>query len=147
MKLHRAVLFLAALLLTTQSLAQPAQLVQQTSAYPAGSTPATISATGTTGATVATLAAVTGKTTFLCGFTIRANATAAATGTATVAGVITATMSFVQWTAALASGIGVVEHTFSPCIPASAVSTTIVITSAAPGAGGTVSVAGWGYQQ
>ena len=36
---------------------------------------------------------------------------------------------------------------FLPCIPSSAINTNIVVTSAAPGAGGTVSVTAWGYTQ
>lgn len=115
--------------------------------YPNGATPLTASATGTTGATTATLAGVAGKTTYLCGFSIRANATAAATGTATVTGIITGTLSFVQWTAALASGIGITEPPLgSTCIPASGTNQAIAVISAAPGSGGTVSVAAWGYQ-
>lgn len=115
--------------------------------YPAGASPITASATGTTAATSATLAATAGKTTYLCGFSIRANATAAATGEASVTGTITGTMNFLQWTAPLASGIGTVEpHIGQNCIPASSTNTAIVVTSAAPGAGGTVSVTVWGYQ-
>lgn len=117
------------------------------SAYPTGASPVTASATGTTGATTATLPAASGKTTYLCGFSIRANATAAATGNATVTGTVSGTLNFTQWTAPLASGIGITEPQIgSPCIPASAQNTSISIVSAAPGAGGTVSVAAWGYQ-
>jgi hypothetical protein len=108
--------------------------------------PETISATGTTGATTATLAAAVGKTTYICGFAIRANATAAATGNATVTGTITGTMNFTQWTAPLASGIGLVEERFWPCVAASATNTTIAVVSAAPGSGGVVSVSAWGFQ-
>jgi hypothetical protein len=113
--------------------------------YPATAVPITASATGTTAATTATLTNVSGHTTYICGFSIRANATAAATGNATVTGVITATMNFTQWTAPNASGLGVTEEIFSPCIPASAVSTSIAVVSAAPGTGGVVSVSAWGY--
>lgn len=112
-----------------------------------GGIPETISATGTTGATTATLATAAATTTYICGFSIRANATAAATGNATVTGTITGTMNFTQWTAPNASGVGVTEEIFSPCIPASAVNTTIAVVSAAPGTGGVVSVSAWGYQQ
>ena len=116
--------------------------------YPANSTPITASATGTTAATTATLAGVAGKTTYLCGFSILANATAAATGNATVTGTITGTLNFTQWTAPLASGIGVVQpNIMGPCIPAIAVNTGIAVISAAPGSGGTVSVTAWGFQQ
>ena len=115
------------------------------SPYPLTAVPITASATGTTAATTATLTNVTGHTTYICGFSIRANATAAATGNATVTGTITATMNFTQWTAPLASGLGVTEEVFSPCVPASAVSTSIAVVSAAPGSGGVVSVSAWGY--
>lgn len=116
------------------------------SPYPAGATPITISATGTTLATAATLAGTSGKTTFLCGFNARSNATAAATGNLTVAGTITGTLNFTHWTAPLASGLGITEPMMTPCVPASAVNTGIVITSPAAGAGGTNSVSAWGYQ-
>lgn len=118
-----------------------------TSLYPAGAVPITASNTGTTAATTATLAGTAGKTTYLCGFSIRANATAAATGNATVTGTVSGTLNFTQWTAPLASGIGTTEPPIGPaCIPASAANTGIAVISAAPGAGGVVSVAGWGYQ-
>jgi hypothetical protein len=112
-----------------------------------GGIPETASATGTTAATTATLATAAATTTYICGFSIRANATAAATGNATVTGTITGTLNFTQWTAPLASGLGVTEETFTPCIPASAVNTSIAVVSAAPGTGGVVSVSAWGYQQ
>lgn len=114
--------------------------------YPVGATPYTATATGTTAATTATLAGASSVTTYLCGFSIRANATAAATGNATVTGVITATMNFTQWTAPNASGIGVTEMVFAPCVPASATNTSIAVVSAAPGTGGVVSVTAWGYK-
>jgi hypothetical protein len=121
----------------------PAQINQ----YPFGAIPITASATGTTGATTATLAAsVTGRTTYICGYSIRANATAATTVTNTITGVITATLSSVMWVAPAASGLGVDEQIFSPCIPASATNTGIAIVSGAPGTGGSVSSKGWGYQ-
>ena len=111
-------------------------------------TPVTISATGTTAATTATLPAVAGKTTYLCGFSIRANATAAATGNATVTGTISGTLNFTQWTAPLASGLGVTEPNIGNiCIPGSAVNTAINVISAAPGTGGVVSVSAWGYNE
>lgn len=116
-------------------------------AFPTGSTPITASATGTTAATTATLTGVAGKTTYLCGLSIRANATAAATGNATVTGTISGTLNFTQWTAPLASGLGITEPPIGPaCIPASAANTGIAVVSAAPGAGGTVSVTAWGYR-
>jgi hypothetical protein len=119
--------------------------VDSISPYPATAVPITASATGTTAATTATLTAVTGHTTYICGFSIRANATAAATNNATVTGTISGTLNFTQWTAPLASGLGVTEEAFVPCIPASAVTTSIAVVSGAPGSGGVVSVTAWGY--
>lgn len=111
-----------------------------------GATPVTASATGTTAATTATIPAVAGKTAFLCGFSIRANATAAATGNATVIGLVTGTLNFTQWTAPLASGLGIVEPPLGPgCIGASAQNVEIDVVSAAPGSGGVVSVSVWGF--
>lgn len=124
-----------------------AWLVNRSSLFPSGAVAETASATGTTAATAATLATAAGKTTFICGFSIRANAAAAATGNSTVAGTISGTLNFTQWTAPNASGIGITEMIFQPCVPASATNTSIVVTSAAPGASGVVSVTAWGYQQ
>lgn len=114
--------------------------------YPAGSTPITATATGTTTATTATLAANASLHTWICGFSIRANATAAATGNSTVTGVVTATMNFTQWTAPNSSGLGVTEEVFTPCIESSAINTGVSVISAAPGTGGVVSVSAWGFQ-
>lgn len=131
--------------LTAPSIAAPLP-VNQAGPYPIGAVPYTATATGTTGATTATLAGAASVTTYICGFSIRANATAAATGNATVTGVITATLNFTQWTAPNASGLGVTEMIFSPCVPASAANTSIAVVSAAPGTGGVVSVTSWGYK-
>jgi hypothetical protein len=117
------------------------------SQYPAGATPLTASNTGTTGATTATLAGAASVTTYLCTYSIRANATAAATVTNTVTGVITATLSHIMWVAPAASGLGVDEQIFTPCVPASAVNTGIAVVSGAPGTGGNVSVTATGYQK
>lgn len=114
--------------------------------YPPGSTAITASSTGTTAATTTTLAANLNLHTYICGFSIRANATAAATNNAVVSGTITGNLNFTQWTAPLASGLGVTEMIFTPCIVSSAVNTGIAIISGAPGSGGTVSVSAWGFQ-
>ena len=121
-------------------------IVQQRSQYPATAVPYSNSATGTTAATTATLAGASSVTTYICGFSIRANATAAATGNATITGTISGTLNFTQWTAPLASGLGVTEEIFTPCLPASAANTSIAVVSAAPGSGGVVSVSVWGYK-
>lgn len=121
--------------------------VRQTNAYPAGAIPLTASATGTTAATTATLAGAVGKTTYICGYSIRANATAAVTVTNTLTGVITATMSSIMWVPANTAGLGVDEQIFVPCIPASGTNQAIAAVSGAPGTGGVVSSKAWGYQQ
>jgi len=114
--------------------------------YPVGAVPITASTTGTTGATTATLAASASIKTYICGFSIRANATAAATANSTVTGTVTGTLNYTQWTAPNASGLGITEQIFAPCIPSSAINTGIAVISAAPGTGGVVSVSAWGYQ-
>lgn len=120
-------------------------LVDFSSPYPTGATPITASATGTTAATAATLAAVSGKTTYICGFTITATATAAVAGAATVTGTKTGTLNFIQSVGAATLG-QVLSQNFSPPIPASANNTAIVITSLAAGTGGSTAVSAWGYQ-
>lgn len=115
-------------------------------AFPSVSTPTTNSATGTTGATAATLAAITSKFTYLCGFTITSDATAALAGTATVTGVVGGTMSFIQ-NVGSATAAGILTQNFAPCLQSSAVNTAIVINSIAAGTGGNTTVAAWGYQQ
>lgn len=129
---------LIALLLSTAAQAQ---------VLPPGAVPITASAVGTTGVVTATLPAAASMTTFLCGFSIRANATAAATGNATVTGTVSGTMNFTQWAAPLASGIGIVEPPFLECIPGSSINTAIAVNSIAAGSGGVTSVTAWGYQR
>lgn len=114
--------------------------------FPNAATPITISATGTTAATVATLAATTGKTTYICGFSITSDATAGLAGNATVVGVITGTMTYIQGVG-VAPAVAALTQNYAPCIPASTTNTTIVITSAAAGVGGGTAVNAWGYQQ
>jgi hypothetical protein len=116
------------------------------SPYGAAMVAETASATGTTAATVATLAAAAGKTTYICGFTITADATSLTTGAATVTGTITGTLNYIQSVAAVTSGASALNQNYSPCIPASATNTTIVVTSAAAGTGGNTAVAAWGFQ-
>lgn len=114
---------------------------------PAGSTPIQATATGTTAATTATMAADATQFNFICGYSIRANATAAATGNATVTGLATSPLNFTQWTAPNASGLGISEQLFVPCQPSSAINTAIAVVSAAPGTGGVVSVTVWGFKK
>jgi hypothetical protein len=60
-------------------------------------------------------------------------------------GLIGGTLNFTQFTAPVASGVGIVEPTLGDCIPASAQNQAIAVVSAAPGSGGTVSVSAWGF--
>lgn len=120
--------------------------VRRSSEYPQNAIPVTSSTTGSTGSITATLAGTTSKTTFICGYSVRANASAVNTNTIVVSGTISGSLNFLQWTAAAGSGLGVSEQIFTPCIPASAQNTSIVVTTGAPGAGGAISVAAWGYQ-
>ena len=118
----------------------------QNLSFPLNAVPITASATGTTAATTATLAATNGKFTYICGFDIGSTATAAAAGNATVTGTNTGTMNFEMGTGVSPAVVRITEN-FAPCIPGNAVNTAIAVVSAAPGAGGVVSVTAWGYQQ
>jgi hypothetical protein len=105
----------------------------------------TASATGTTGATTATLPALQGQTLYLLGFSINSTATAAAAGNATVTGTISGTLNFEMGTG-VSPAVVVTQETFGTWgIPASAVNQAIAVVSAAPGAGGVISVTAWGY--
>jgi hypothetical protein len=113
--------------------------------YPNGATPVQAFATGTTAATVATLPATSGKTTYICGFADTANATAAATGGGSITGIGTV----IGWVQNIGANpaVGTFQQTFTPCIPANATNTTIVITGPAAGTGGTQDVYAWGFEQ
>lgn len=109
---------------------------------PPGATLVTNSGTAQT----ATLAAAAAKTTYLCGFSARSNATAAVQGNLTVTGTTGGTLNYAHVTAVLGQMVPT-EMTFYPCIPSSAVNTAIVVTAPAPGAGGVSSTTAWGYQR
>lgn len=131
---------------TVQGIASMTPLIaNSTNGYPSGAIAETASATGTTLATTATLATAVGKTTYICGFSIRSVATAAAAGNATVTGTITGTLNFTHGTGATPTVIPN-DQRFSPCIPASATNTSIAVVSPAAGTGGVMSVTAWGFQ-
>jgi hypothetical protein len=115
------------------------------SQYPAGAVPIQATATSTTGTATATLAATASAITYLCTMSVRSNATAAVDGAISVTGPTT-TLSYEHWTAPVASGIGITEMIFTPCVPASAVNTTIVVVGPAPSTGGNETVNLTGYQ-
>lgn len=135
----------------TNTVAAP--LVTSPTSYPTGATPVTSSATGTTGAITATLAGAASKTTYICGFFYTGtNATAANTATnLTITGTINGTLNFGFATLAAAATVPnnqPLDEAFTPCVPASAVNTSIVVNGPALGAGATLAtVTAWGYQQ
>jgi hypothetical protein len=92
------------------------------------------------------LPAFPGQTTYICGFAIDANATAAIAGNATITGTISGTLNFTQPVAATPL-VGTVNRSFIPCVPGSGLNTAIAVNSIAPGSGGVVSVTAWGYYQ
>lgn len=115
--------------------------------FPAGATPITSGPIiGTTGAIFGQLAAAGGRTTYICGYMVTSQATAAATSiTASITGTITGQLDIILPVAALPA-VATTSQTFSPCIPASAVNTSISVNVPAPGAGGNQAVYAWGYQ-
>ena len=126
----------------------PTLVVVPSSQYPVSSTPLHASATGTTAAVTVTLTADAGQINFICGFSIRSNATAALTGNATVTGLVnSSTGNFTEWVAPNASGLGVAEEIFTPCLPGNAINTAISVVSAAPLTSGITSVDVWGYKK
>lgn len=142
--------FVAALLSLALCGVAHAQVVSPGSAYgqgnyPPGATPADNSNTGTTASISANLGGQAGLKTYVCGFDIRATATAAAVGDATLTNVNGGTLHFSQFTATTSGPMVPTQETFWPCLPTSAVNTTIGLNTAAPGSGGVVSATIWGY--
>lgn len=116
--------------------------------FPSAATPITATATGTTTA-IATLAAAAGKTTYLCGIQATyTGATTAGAGTVIATNTITGALNYVaSQVASTTNNQFPTIITFSPCIPASAVNTTIPV-AATLGAGTTnTAVTLNGFQQ
>jgi hypothetical protein len=117
--------------------------------YPSGAQNLQVAATGTTAAVAATLPAQVGQFTYICGFAVTpGSATTAIVNTVTVTG-LDATFNYT--TASPTTGAGatgtVLLQNFTPCLPASAINTAIVVTQSALGAGGAnADVNAWGYQ-
>lgn len=110
--------------------------------------PVTGSSTCTVGACTATLAGNASRTTHICGFAV-----SAAGGTATIAPVSVATLiggnSFQYQTlfsATAAATNNPFVQNFTPCIPTTAVNTSITVTTTADGSATAVSVNAWGFQ-
>lgn len=123
----------------------------KSSVYPAAATAVTSSSGNVAAANaVATLAAAVGKTTFICGFTLTsAGSTGAAVVSPTVVGTSGGTMTHTYTSVAGATLANApLQQNFSPCVPASAVNTAIVVTLPSLGAGNTNATAvAWGFQQ
>ena len=100
-------------------------------------------ATGSTGAVVGTLTSQTGRTAFICGFSVNAIGTLAV-GPITIAGLTGASQVWQLTATASGSSVGT---TFNPCIPASAAATNITITTTADASATAVDVNSWGYLQ
>lgn len=112
--------------------------------FPAGATPLTAGVNGTTTAFSVGLTGTATQTAYLCGFILSGSATAAATGAAAITGTLTGFPFQFGYPATPATAT--YTQTFTPCLPASAVNTTISVNSPAPGAGGVASIALWGYR-
>jgi hypothetical protein len=98
-------------------------------------------ATGTTGAVSASMSAPASKLLFLCGFDVSAIGGTADVGPITVTGLTGGT--FTYHLASSAGGV-TLNRSFSPCIPASAVNTAIVVATTADGTASAVDVNVWG---
>jgi hypothetical protein len=114
--------------------------------YPPGAIAITGSATGTTASIAVTLAANATRFTYVCGYKLTADATAATEGNATITGTVTGTLTFRQSVANATNGTAEVRDEFTPCIPSSAVNTAITVNSVAAGTGGNAAGYAWGYQ-
>ena len=115
--------------------------------YPTGSTAVTgnASAAGTS-SVQGVLAGAASKTTYICGFNVTALGTGLSPGPVTIAGLVGS--SQVYQMGVLSTGVvGSLNQTFTPCIPASAVNTSITVTTTADASATAVSVNSWGYQQ
>lgn len=99
--------------------------------------------TGTVGAVVGTLTALTGRTASLCGFSVNAVGTGAI-GPITIAGLLGGSQ---VWQLTATTTGATVGTTFTPCIPASAASTNITVTTSADASATAVEVNSWGYNQ
>lgn len=114
-------------------------------------TPITSASSGNVAAATATatLAAVTGKTTYITGFSITgAGATAASVVNPTVTGILGGTQTY---TLAVTAGAGLANTPlnifFDPAIPASSVNGAIAVVCPSLGSGNTNNtVNAWGYQ-
>lgn len=111
--------------------------------YPSTAVAITAVGTGSTGAVTATLAASASLHTYICSVEVSAIGGTAAVGPITITNLMGNT--FTINLAASAAGNNY-NRTFSPCIPTSAINTTIVITTTADGTASGVAVNASGFQ-
>jgi hypothetical protein len=123
---------------------------QSNAQYPAGAIPIAASSGNVAAATAtATLAATPGRTTYICGFTVTAGgSTAAATVNVTVTNTTGGTLTYNYSTStgvdAPSAPLPVV---FSPCVPANAQNTSIVVSMPTLGSGNAhAAINATGYQ-
>jgi hypothetical protein len=100
-------------------------------------------ATGTTGAVTATLPGAPGDTTYLCGLDVSAAGGTATVSPITVTGLLGGTFTY---QGVNAGGVPY-THAYWPCIPASAINTSISVTTTADGTATAVNVQVWGFRQ
>jgi hypothetical protein len=101
------------------------------------------------GTATATLPATQGRFTYICGFSITSSgSTGALVVSPTVTNVIGGTMTYTYTSVAgVTLANAPLEVTFTPCIPSTAVNTTIPVSMPTLGAGNTnATVSAWGYQ-
>jgi hypothetical protein len=99
-------------------------------------------ASGSTGIVTATLPAAAGKVTFLCGVDISAAGTATLSPV-TVTGLVGGTLTY----QGLSAGANPFTHPFWPCLPASAINSSISVATTADASATAVNVQAWGFQQ
>lgn len=118
---------------------------------PANSTNVLAGASPSTGNTQDTVTLTPSSTTtaWICGFTATIGGnTAGQRNVITVSGVLGGTQSYVVAVQIGSNLTTTQQQVFSPCIPATAVNTPIVVTSPSAGAGnGNQALVAWGYQQ
>lgn len=123
--------------------------VGQNGTYPVGAIGVSgVFAGADTSSSAATLTGSPGRTTYICGFNVNGlGATAATTVNVAVATVIGGNSLSFQYIMPLGAGVASVPvgTTFSPCVPANAVGSSLTVT--VPGAAGNTStnISAWGY--
>lgn len=111
---------------------------------PGGATFVVGAGTGTTGAVTGSLANTSGKTNYICGFSVSAIGGTATIGPITINNLI-GNITFTFQAASTTTGYTLTQA-FSPCIPAKATNTAIDVATTANGTASAVDVNVWGFQ-